>query len=105
MSVQQHEPFQWWIIQQEVINQILPAFIANHPTYTPVLYDAWHSSVSHYIQHNSDLLRKNDHSQIFFEIGIFDMNRHRIYQELNYPRIIIITPYLINRFMLKFRPQ
>ena len=47
MSVQQHEPFQWWIIQQEVIDQILPAFIANHPTYTPVLYDAWHSSVSH----------------------------------------------------------
>ena len=47
MSVQQHEPFQWWIIQQEVINQILPAFIANHPTYTPVLYDAWHSSVSY----------------------------------------------------------
>ena len=43
-----HEPYQWRTVQQEVINQVLPVFIANHPTYSPVLYDAWHSSVSDY---------------------------------------------------------
>ena len=47
VSSSQHEPHQWRMVQQEVINQVLPMFIANHPTYSPMLYDAWHSSVSY----------------------------------------------------------
>ena len=47
MSMQQHGALPVVHYSTGSDNQILPVFIANHPTYTPVLYDAWHSSVSH----------------------------------------------------------
>ncbi len=36
----------WYMAQQEIISQLLPLFITNHPTYSALLQEAWHGAVS-----------------------------------------------------------
>ncbi|XP_064398380.1 CCR4-NOT transcription complex subunit 1-like [Halichondria panicea] len=34
----------WYMAQQEIISQLLPLFITNHPTYSALLQEAWHGA-------------------------------------------------------------
>ncbi len=37
----------WHMAQQEIVSQLLPLFITNHPTYSALLHEAWHGAVSY----------------------------------------------------------